>query len=154
MKRSSKLAAGLVVLAGGLWAQDVTAVLNGEQLALTQTSVILTVTATGGDGSVCTLVKIPSNTISATLKCQTADGKTTTGQQPLRSTSASPVFMPWGFGDIFCMIVVNPTAAAVTEGSLGSIPANSVGWSCTSFTRLNGTISGNTAPSNGSVSWP
>lgn len=144
----------LVLSAAAAFAQDVITAQNAQELAVTNSTVVLTVTATSGDGSVCTMTKLPSAVISATLKCASSDGKTSQTNQVLRSTSTSTTFIPWGFGDVFCMLFVNPTTAAVTAGTLGSVPANSIGYSCTSFTRLNGTVSGNTAPSTGSVSWP
>ncbi len=136
-------------------AQDVTTVATAEQLALTTNTVAVTITATQGDGTVCTLSKSAGNAIGLTLRCVTAQaaGPGFTYTSTLRGSGAA-IALPFGLGDVLCLVGINPTGAPVTLGSLGPIPATGAAWSCTSNIRTAGTVTGQTAPTAGSVSWP
>lgn len=149
-----KLLALSLLCLGLVYGQDVTSILGSQQLALTNSTVALTVTASQGDGTVCTLTKLATSTITAVMKCTSGDGKTTIGQQPLKATG-TVTSMLFGMGDVLCILVINPTSTATpVMGSMPAIPATSIGWSCSTNIRTNGSITGQTALTNGSVSWP
>jgi len=132
------------------YAQSVTDMSNSVALASTDSIVAVTITASQGDGGSCTITKLKSGTIAWTYSCADATAKTTARSAVIRSNATAPVVMPLGQGDVLCLIAMNPTAAPVTLGSLGSVPAKGIGWSCTT----NITGGGQTAPSNGSITWP
>jgi len=135
-------------------AQDVTGLANAIQAALDTSTVAVSVTATQGDGTTCSINKLAGTVIAFALKCQTSDGKTQSTSQIIRSTSAVPWTTTFGLGDVMFLLAFNPTTAAVPEGSLGSIAISSLGWSYTTNIRTNGSISGQTAPVVGQISWP
>jgi hypothetical protein len=124
--------------------------MNAHNAAITNSTLALTVTAAQGDGTICTLTKMSGGSINAGLKCVSADGKSSLASTILQSKGSKFFALEWGMGDIMCLIGVNPTSSAAVMGSLASVPANTVTWSCTT----NITGGGNTAPTAGSVSWP
>jgi len=144
----------LAAFSTAAFAQSVTDVQSLQAQALTASTVVLTVTASQGDGTVCTLTKSSGGSISAVLACKTPDGKTTFSGATLRSSSAASYGFSWGFSDVLCLIGVNPTTTAVPMGSLGTAPVNGIAWSCSTNIRSAGTIIGQTAPTSGTVAWP
>jgi len=135
-------------------AQSAADALNIDNLALTDNTVALTVTASQGDGSSCTLSKLKGGSIAVSLACQSADGKISVKSGALRAAGSAVQTTPFGFGDVLCLLGINPTGSPVTMGSLGSIPASGVAWSCSTNIRANGAVTGQTVPVNGSVVWP
>ena len=135
---------GLLVMAAlAARAQDITDVFAIITAARSVSTVL--VSLTGTDGTVCTLAKLSTNTISATWRCASADGKQVIKPATISSTSATSGTLALGQGAVLCLIAVNPTASAVTYGSLGSIPASGIGWSCTADS---------TTIKNGTAVWP
>jgi len=116
---------------------DVTSIL---QLASKTPTLLQTITGT--DGNVCTLTKEPGSSIWLLWGCNGSNGtQTRTAQLTATSTTAaSSVFLNQGIAA--CLIGLNPTAAAVSMGSLGSVPAKGAAWSCTPdmATILTGTV--------------
>jgi hypothetical protein len=112
-------------------------------------------TASQGDGTACAVAKITGAALTAILRCTPGDGRASMSAEVLKAGTATAVqSFTLAYGDTFCLLVMNPTAAAVTMGSLGSIPAVGLGWSCTTNIRTAGLITGNTAPVTGSIAWP
>ena len=93
------------------------------------------VTVTGADGTVCVLTNQASTTIYFTWRCTSADAKaiTRTAQFSTTSTAQTNLVLSSGQSAVgpLCLVVENPTAAAITAGSLGSVPAGGVAWNCT-----------------------
>jgi len=116
-------------------------------------NVVLTVTASQGDGTVCTITKYAGATPHIGLRCIPGDGKSQLSQANL-SLGTTLQTMFWGYGDVACLLVVNPTAAAITVGSLGSVPATSLAWSCSTNVDVAGVPASQTAIVSGSVAWP
>lgn len=143
-----KLLLLLSLCAAIAYSQDVTGVAVAEQLAITANSVVATVTASQGDGTVCSWSKLPGLTIGLALKCTSVDGKVSYSST-FRSTSSVNTLL-FGYGSVICTIAINPTSTAITMGSIGSVPATGAAWACTTLT----SSSGETTPTNGSVSWP
>jgi hypothetical protein len=117
---------------------DVTSIL---QLAGKTPTLLQTITGT--DGNVCTLTKEPGPNIWMLWGCNgsTSGVQTRTAQiTSTGTTAASSIFFNQGIAA--CLIGLNPTAAAVTMGSLGSVPAKGAAWSCTPdmATILTGTV--------------
>lgn len=133
--------------------QDANAIQNAVQRALTPNSAIVTVTASQGDGSSIVLAKSPGGSIDFTATLTNAQAGTSR-VQPIRGNTTAPVNYLLVAGDALCLLVANGTTAAVSMGSLGSVPANSLAWSCSTNIRTNGQVTGQTAIVNGSVSWP
>ena len=105
---------------------------------------VLEQTITGTDGTVCKIIKVPNASIYAWFSC-------TNGTNLLKSaqiTSTGTVIQNNSFivGQVACLIAANPTAAAITEGSLGPVPASGIAWSCADG-------DGSTV-TTGSVAWP
>lgn len=149
-----KLLIAIFLCLPALFAQGVNDVQNAKQAAFSTSTIALTVTASQGDGTVCTLNKVANGQIYAILACSSSDGKTALTSTNLRSNSTSTYGFTWGLGDVLCLIGVNPTATASTMGSLGPVPANGIAWSCSTNIRVGGAVTGQTAPTSGSVTWP
>ena len=130
----------LVLIAASLQAQDVTTLLDVFNMVQHPPTNVLTITASQGDGTVCTAAKEASSTIYLALSC--VSGKTAVKGTVLKSTDTAVSFMPFGYGDVNCLFTVNPVAPAT------------VTWSCSTNIRTSGTVSGQTAIVQGSVSWP
>ena len=109
-----------------LQAQSVQDVQNLATLVASPFTVLQTIT--GSDGTVCTLAKVPGATILAYFQCALA------GQalKPVEfsSTSTKSGYILLAQGQVMCMIALNPTASAVSWGSIGIAPAVGVAWSC------------------------
>ena len=134
-----------------LSAQDVTDVASILLLARTTTTTVLTITASQGDGSTCTMSKVTGNSINVMLACNTSDSKTQVTSVQVRSSSTTAQWMPFGFGSVLCILGLNPTTGPVSAGTFVSIPANSLAWRCTTNISATGM---QTTPVSGSVSWP
>ena len=142
----------VLLAAAALPAQSFTVidVMNSIQLATGTVTNSLTITATSGDGTVCKLNKIAGASIGFNTSCVSVDGKTSDNSRVLRSAGGTALlFMPFGFGDVLCLLQINPTA-----GVLSNIPANGVGYSCSTNIRTAGTITGQSAIVTGQVVWP
>jgi hypothetical protein len=100
-------------------------------------------TFTGSDGTVCTLQKVAGAVITARLNC--TDGSTAI-YTTITGTGTAPAGGTVGLGQVIALIGINPTAAPVTMGALGAVPANGIAWSFA-------TGSGNPV-SSGAVGWP
>ena len=150
-----KLLAAFFLCVAAAAAQTVSDVQNEASLARTNNTVALTVTATQGDGSACKVVKQAGASIVATLSCTSGDGKTVINSGTLRAgASSTPQVSMLMLGDVLCLLAINPTPAAVTLGSLGTVPINGLAWSCSTNIETAGVVTGQTAPVNGSVVWP
>ena len=136
-----------------LGAQSIADVLSLIDSAKTTQTLVLTVTASQGDGTVCTLTKFAGAKPYVGLKCVPGDkvSQITQSNLVLETTVQT---LPWGYGDVLCLLAANPTAAAVTLGSLGSIPAASLAWQCSTNIETGGIVTGQTVPVAGTVSWP
>lgn len=87
---------------------------------------------TGTDGSKASLVKVGGSSIDFFFSCTSPDGKTTISNQAQSPTGASVNTILVGCGSgIVGLIVINPTTAAVTMGSLGTAPINGITWQFT-----------------------
>lgn len=137
----------LAFMALGLQAQDITSVMNAVAIAKSTTSSILTVTAAQGDGTSCVLTKASHPTILATWVCTNGANKTS---ETLASSGSAVNAITRESGDVGCIFLFNPTATAVTMGSIGPAPAGGMAWSCST----NITAGGQTAIQNGSATWP
>lgn len=131
--------------------QNIADVANILTAARQGQSVALTITASQGDGTTCTIKKLSGGKINAVLSCTSGDATVTASAGIVRVGGATVQFFPFGFGDVICYIVLNPTTAAVTLGSYGPIPSNGLGWTCTTNIQPAGTQTPIVA---GSVSWP
>ena len=142
---------GALVPAGAR-AQDVTAVLNALQLVKTATAAVFSVTASQGDGTTCTANKLAGATVQLAVQCSNAGAADTL--RVVRASGMAATAELVSLGDVACFILLNPTTAAVTMGSLGPAPAGGAAWSCSTNIRTSGSVSGQTALVAGSVSWP
>ena len=150
-----KILVGLVVFSFSLCGQSIVDLLSLQKIVTTSGSTTLTVTAAQGDGSSCSFSKNNGGSITGVFACSSADGKTTIKTATLRSNASSTNVFPIGLGDVLCLIGVNPTGSASVMGSLGSIPANSIMWNCSTNVRdTQGNITGQTAIVAGTTSWP
>lgn len=143
-----------ILIASASYAQTtVSDVLYLVDSARTPQSQAVTITASQGDGTKATITKFGGSKISFGLKITAGDGVTQVTQQNIAG-SAAPQSMVWGYGDVLCLLAWNPTTAAVTMGSIGSVGANSLAWACSTNVSTAGVVSGQTAPVTGSVAWP
>jgi hypothetical protein len=101
--------------------------------------VVLTIVANQGDGTICTATKIFGSTINLSLTCTNPAGSASAS---LKATGSSVTSMQWGFGDVSCLLLVNPTAQPITQGSFAAIPPAAVGWQCSTNIRAGGVVSG------------
>jgi hypothetical protein len=89
-------------------------------------------TVNGSDGSICTLDKSSTINIRATYSCTTADQRQSLSgviaASNLHNATGSVVF---AMNTITCLVGLNATAAAVSMGSLGTVPPHGIAWSCT-----------------------
>lgn len=136
-----------------LLCQDVTSILNNVQTILAPPAqTVLTITASQGDGTICTIKKVSGSSVNAILAC--SNSQITYNQLTLRAAGTNANSTIWGLGDVLCILGINPTNTAITMGSLGSISINSVGWSCSTNIRTSSIVTGQTSIVSGSVSWP
>ncbi len=137
-----------------LYGQTTADVIDIEFRAAAVSSIAISITAVQGDGVSCFLTKAAGGKITLSTSCSSADGKTTYNAGVIRSNGTTTSIVALGFGDVLCLLGVNPTASASAMGSLGNVPANGVAWSCSTNIRTAGTITGQSAPVAGSVVWP
>ena len=134
-------------------AQDVTTLLTEITLLNNPPTTVLTVKATQGDGTICQAAKEPGSTVFLVLTC--TSGGTTVKGAVLQSTDTIVSGTTFGYGDVLCLLRVNPTATAQPAiGAFPALPAVSVAWQCSTNIRTAGAVSGQTALVSGSVSWP
>ncbi len=157
MIKSLFLSLAIASFASAAGAQSVTALLNAFNLLEHPPTSVLTVVASGGDQTSCTAGKVPGSVIFLTLQC--TSGTTVLGGTTLQASGTNVQSSVLNYGDVMCIFQINPTAAALAAaGAFPALPAQSVGWSCSTNTRVGsvatGSVSGQTAVVTGSVSWP
>ena len=138
-----KLLIGLL-FASSIFAQTVVDVAGIATLA--QQTATIAQTITGTDGTVRNIVKQPSTTIYATFNCTNTDGKSTLKTVQIQTTDTFSYSVILGQSTVLRLIGVNPTAAIVSFGSVGSAPVKGIVWSCSTGDGI--TIK------TGSVVWP
>jgi hypothetical protein len=149
-----KLLFSVIMLAASAYAQStIIDILSTINAAKAQQSVVLTIAATQGDGTKCTITKFAGIKPYIGLACFPGDGASQLSQANLTLGPALQT-MFWGYGDVGCLLAINPTAAPVTVGSLGSVAAVSLAWSCSTNISTAGVPTGQTAIVAGSVAWP
>lgn len=142
-----------LLLQASLAAQDITSLLDYKNLLVKPAATVLTVTASSGDGSVCTASKSAGTSIYLVLVCSNSTGSLKTTVLKASGTVQSDLL--WGLGDITCLFLANPTATAIPAvGSWTIVPAVGVGWQCATNIRTGGAVTGQTAVVAGAVSWP
>lgn len=99
-------------------------------------------TATGADGTTCTLYKTAGSTINGGLQCS-LNGQTAS-PVVIVDTSTTSGFLWFAQGGVMWIIGENPTAAAVSFGSVGSAPAKGIAWA----------VAAAGVTQTGTVSWP
>lgn len=114
---------------------------------------VATIQATLGDGTLCTISQGSGSIIIAEFGCVSGDGQTQLSPVLLiAGGKVQGIFQ--GFDDVLCLLGTNPTMGAVAIGSLGSVPAMTLAWSCSTNIRMLGAVSGQTTPVAGSAAWP
>ena len=139
----------LLVFSVAASAQNILDVMGIAQAALA-TAVTLQ-TETGTDGTVCGLYKFPRAKgagVYAWFSCVSADKTITLRTAQIQSTAAStaPTSYLLGQGSMGFLVALNPTAAPIAFGSLGSAPANGIAWQSTNGDGV--------TLHTGSASWP
>jgi hypothetical protein len=149
-----KLLIMIVFSAASSYAQaSITDVLSMIDALRANQSTALTITASQGDGTTCIITKFAGTSPHISLKCIPGDGKSQLSQANL-SLGTAVQTMFWGYGDVACLLAINPTAAAVVVGTLGSVPASAIAWSCSTNVDVAGVPVSQTAIISGSVVWP
>lgn len=119
---------------------------------------IFTATASQGDQSICTGVKNANNAVNFNVTCKNPiKGQPSQNFKIYNGSGTQPkVAIPQTlvFGDITCVFGVNQTAYPISWGSLGTVPPNSLVYSCSLNVRTNGVFTGNVPGPFGLVSWP
>lgn len=126
MKRIIILFALLAFGSVGAGAQNILDLLNLQHVITSNWT--LEQTITGTDGNVCSIIKIPNASIYAWFSC--VNGTNLLKSAQIVSTGTAVQGNAFLVGQVACVIAANPTAAAVTEGSLGSVPASGIAWNC------------------------
>jgi hypothetical protein len=86
----------------------------------------------GIDGSVCGLYKDSGNSVYASYSCATYDHmQNAYGVIWAAQTHNSPGNTVFGIGPLICLVGINTTQVPQTMGSLGTVPAQGIAWSCT-----------------------
>jgi hypothetical protein len=129
---------------------DVQAMLDAAKSAQ---SVLVTITASQGDLTSCKIVKYSGPAPHIGLSCTPGDGKSVLSQANL-TLGTTLQTLPFGYGDVLCLVVANPTAAAVTVGSIGSVPASGLAWQCATNISAGGIVTGQGPLVSGTASWP
>lgn len=117
------IAAGLICPAS---AQNILDLLNLQHVITSNWQ--LEQTITGTDGTVCSIIKVPNATIYAWFSC--VNGTNLLKSAQIVSTGTAVQGNSFVVGQVACVIAANPTAAAVTQGSLASVPAGGIAWQC------------------------
>ncbi len=122
-------------------------------------TVVLTVTASQGDGSACTGIKNPGSNVNFTFNCvEPVQGKPSMSHHFYEGGSAV-VHVAHAetieFGDVICAFGVNPANYATGFGSLTPTPtpAFSLSYACAVQIRTAGVVTGNTPGPMGVVTW-
>ena len=93
------------------------------------------VTVTGSEGTVCKLNKQPGATILAVWSCSSGDSKHVVKTAQIQNASTvlglDVLSSGQGPGGPMCLVPSNPTSSAIAAGSVGTVPAKGIGWSCT-----------------------
>lgn len=114
-----------------------------------------TLTASAGDGTACTLSKVPGIVPTVTVSCTPGNGGplATLNLTEKSGTSGSALF---AVGDVSCTVGMNATSAAVTVGSLGSLSSSSAAYACSVNDRSSptGAIQGQTVVPVQTMVWP
>lgn len=139
----------LLIFSVAASAQNILDVMGIAQAALS-TAVTLQ-TETGPDGTVCGLYKFARAKgagVYAWFSCVSADKTITLRTAQIQSASASvtPTTFLLGQGSAAFLVALNPTAAPIAFGSLGTAPANGIAWQSTPGDGV--------TVHTGSVSWP
>jgi hypothetical protein len=130
---------------------DVQSMLNAVK---STTTVLATITAQFGDGTVCTITKFAGSVPHVGLKCVPGDAKSLLTQANLTLGSTLQT-LPFGYGDVLCLVAVNPTGTAITLGSMGTVPAVGMAWQCSSNIESATTgVTGQTSLVSGTATWP
>jgi hypothetical protein len=116
----------LALSIGGASAQSILDLLNLQHVITSNW--VLEQTITGTDGTACQIIKVPNSTIYAWFSC--VNGTTLLKSAQIMATGTAAQSNAFIAGQVACVIAANPTAAAVTEGSLGSVPAGGIAWQC------------------------
>ena len=115
-----------------------------------------TLTASGGDQTSCTLTKVAGASPSVTVACKPGNNGPSANlalSQPTGAAGSSA----FSVGDITCLIGMNATSAAVSMGSLGSVPPSGASLSCSVNVRSGGpttAVTGNVAVPIQTMLWP
>jgi hypothetical protein len=117
------IAAGISIPAS---AQSILDLLNLQHVITSNWT--LEQTITGTDGNVCSIIKVPNATIYAWFSCVNSTNLLKSAQ--IVATGTAIQNNSFIVGQVACLIAANPTAAAATEGSLGSVPASGIAWNC------------------------
>ncbi len=148
-----KLFALLALTAIGCFAQDVTSLEDFKNFLLHPPVQVLSITASQGDGTTCVANKSLGPVIYMSLVCLQTNGTLKTAVLKVSGTVPSSAI--FGLGNVTCLFLLNPTAAAIPAlGSWTAIPANGVGWQCTTDIVMAGVATGQTPVVAGAVSWP
>lgn len=139
-----------LLMVGWAVGQTTTDVMVAVRNTVTQSSAALSINASQGDGGTCTITKLTGGQINFSYSCSSIDNKTTLRSGVIQSNGTVASSSVIVFGDILCMLVINPTAVAVTMGSIGPAASKGIAWSCST----NITSGGNTAIVNGGIVWP
>lgn len=132
--------------------QDAGEVQRAVNHALATTAAPITITASQGDGTSLIFTKRASITINFGYQVKNAAGQVLDGGSvDVAPTGQSMVIT---YGDVTCLVYVNPGTAAVTVGSLGSVPASSLAYACSTNIRSSGAVTGQTAIVSGTIAWP
>lgn len=151
-----KLFISLVLASGWLSAQDITSVLAAINLIRNPPAIVLTITASQGDGSVLTVSKVPGSVINLMFTETSAAGASKNENfVPVQGAAAAVVPKIIFQGDVACFFIANATATALpVQGSFPAIPVQAVGYQCSTAIRTLGSISGYTAVQSGIISFP
>ena len=122
-----------LLLASAACAQNVTDVYAIATLAANASTTLVTVT--GREGTVCKLNKQPGATILAVWSCSSGDSKHVVKTAQIQNASTvlglDVLSSGQGPGGPMCLVPSNPTSSAIAAGSVGTVPAKGIGWSCT-----------------------
>lgn len=139
-------------------AQTVTALANAQQLLLLTQTPGATITASQGDGTACTITKLAGSAIIFIQACTNAVATASLPPIVRASGTTAATTEILSAGDVMCMLLINPTTAAITMGTLGPAPANGIAWTCTTNIRSSqasgSSVTGQTTPVTGSLTWP
>lgn len=144
-----------ILLAGiGLAQTNAIDILNDKNLLTAGTTLVVSVKASQGDGSVCNISKIAFPTINFVLGCVNADGSVNIPSHSIRpgaGVGLVEVSSASNVAGVACFILMNPTAAQVTMGSFLPVPAGGISYQCTSNIVATG---GQTPIVAGTAKWP